>query len=715
MMKRLPVIFFAILLAACVHSNAGQTAEKVPDYAPEPLIISNEHKKALRLGANLLVNHHYRKQKLSAVAADVHRDYLQALDPSHIYFLQSDIDEFKRYGDTLMQANKGDLGGILAIYQRYSERANALNRWSLERLSRPFDLNGKDTVTYPDYKAEKERPWPTTVEAAQAEQEKRIEDQLIRLRVSGKSEEKALKLLRSRYTGALRRLNQISMNDVFDIYMNVLSSRFDPHSNYLSPRNNEDFNINMRLSLEGIGAVLSSEEEQVTIRELVPGGPAYKSGKLSLKDKIIAIAQGTDGEFVDVTGWRLDKVVDLIRGKKGTLVRLMIDPANAAKGVREITLERDEVKLEEQAAQSTIEEVTEDGVTRRIGVINLPSFYMDFEGAQQEKNDYRSTSRDVEKLLQEFKTAKVDGVVIDLRSNGGGSLYEAVKTVGLFIDKGPVVLVSDAQGGVRNETDDIEGASYDGPLAVLIDRYAASASEIFAAAIQDYGRGIIIGSNSFGKGTVQTMVNLNEFVTSNTPSLGSMKFTMAMFHRVNGSSTQFRGVSPDITLPSIFPLEEVGEQSEDYALPWKEIKAAKITPAGKIADSTINALRQLHETRMLGKAPLRRYQEYIDKVLEKNRQKTWPLNLAERKQEHENWKKYQDDYEAAQRRDLPALNADKKKQEEIDKRNAVVEDEDDKEEFVPDVALYETLNIFFDYLELLAPAAPPATTTAEAA
>ena len=705
MMKRLPVFFFAILLAACVQGNAGQTAEKVPDYAPEPLIINNEHKKALRLGANLLVNHHYRKQKLSAVAADVHQDYLQALDPSHIYFLQSDIDEFKRYSDTLMQANKGDLSGILAIYQRYSERANALNRWSLERLSRPFDLNGKETVTYPDFKAEKNQPWPVSVEAAEAEQDKRIEDQLIRRRVSGKSEDKALKLLRSRYTGALRRLNQISMNDVFDIYMNVLSSRFDPHSNYLSPRSNEDFNINMRLSLEGIGAILSLEDEQVSIRELVPGGPAYKSGKLNVKDKIIAIAQGNDGDFVDVTGWRLDKVVDLIRGKKGTLVRLMIDPANSAKGVYEIKLERDEVKLEEQAAQSTIEEVTEDGVTRRIGVIKLPSFYMDFEGAQQEKNDYRSTSRDVEKLLQEFKTAKVDGVVIDLRSNGGGSLYEAVKTVGLFINKGPVVLVSDAQGGVRNETDDDAGAAYDGPLAVLIDRYAASASEIFAAAIQDYGRGLIIGSNSFGKGTVQTMVNLNEFVTSNTPSLGSMKFTMAMFHRVNGSSTQFRGVTPDVSLPSIFPPEEVGEQAEDYALPWKEIKAAKITPAGKIADSTINTLRQLHETRMLGKAPLRRYQEYIDKILEKNRQKTWPLNLAERKREHENWKKYQDEYEAAQRRELPLLNADKKKQEEIAERNAAVEDEDDKEDFVPDVALFETLNIFYDYLELLAPPA----------
>jgi len=308
-------------------------------------------------------------------------------------------------------------------------------------------------------------------------------------------------------------------------------------------------------------------------------GSTGSGGKLNVKDKIIAIAQGNDGDFVDVTGWRLDKVVDLIRGKKGTLVRLMIDPANSAKGVYEIKLERDEVKLEEQAAQSTIEEVTEDGVTRRIGVIKLPSFYMDFEGAQQEKNDYRSTSRDVEKLLQEFKTAKVDGVVIDLRSNGGGSLYEAVKTVGLFINKGPVVLVSDAQGGVRNETDDDAGAAYDGPLAVLIDRYAASASEIFAAAIQDYGRGLIIGSNSFGKGTVQTMVNLNEFVTSNTPSLGSMKFTMAMFHRVNGSSTQFRGVTPDVSLPSIFPPEEVGEQAEDNGETVSEI-----TPKTRLKD-----------------------------------------------------------------------------------------------------------------------------------
>ena len=704
MMKRLPIIFFAILLSACVHSNAGQTAaEAVPDYAPEPLIISNEHKRAFRLGTNLLVNHHYRKQKLSAIASDVHLDYLQALDPSHIYFLQSDIDEFKHYGDALLQANKGDLSALLAIYQRYSERANALNRWSLERLSRPFDLGGDSTITYPETKAGKKQPWPADVAVAQAEQEKRIEDQLIRLRISGKSEEKALKLLRGRYTGALRRLNQISMNDVFDIYMNVVSNRFDPHSNYLSPRTNEDFNINMRLSLEGIGAILSLEEDRVTIRELVPGGPAYKSGKLSVKDEIIGIAQGHDGEFVDVTGWRLDKVVDLIRGKKGTLVRLLIDPANAAKGVREITLERDEVKLEEQAAQSTIEEVSEDGITRRIGVIKLPSFYMDFEGAQQEKSDYRSTSRDVERLLKEFRNAKVDGVVVDLRGNGGGSLYEAVKTVGLFIDKGPVVIVSDAKGGVRNESDDDPGTAYDGPLAVLIDRYTASASEIFAAAIQDYGRGLIIGSNSFGKGTVQTMVNLNDFVVNNTPNLGAMKFTISMFHRVNGSSTQFRGVSPDILLPALFSADEVGEQAEEYALPWKSIAAAKIKPAGRISDSTLGTLRQLHETRMLGKPELRRYQEYIDKVLEKNRQRTWPLNLETRKNEHADWKKYQDDYEAAQRKAIPSLNADKKTLKEIEERNAVVDDEDEKESFVPDVALFETLHIFFDYLQLLTP------------
>ncbi|MDO4643563.1 MAG: carboxy terminal-processing peptidase [Cardiobacteriaceae bacterium] len=703
MMKRIPIIFFAVLLAACVHSNASQTIESVPEYKPEPLIVSNEHKKAFRLGANLLINHHYRKQKLSSLSADVYLDYLQSLDPSHIYFLQSDIDEFRNYGDILMQANKGDLSTLVNIYQRYSDRANALNHWSLERLSRPFDLDGNESITYPDTKIEKKQPWPQSIEVAQAKQEKRIEDQLIRLRVSGKSEEKAMKLLRSRYIGALRRLNQISMDDVFDIYMNVLSNRFDPHSNYLSPRTNEDFNINMRLSLEGIGAILGTEENRVIIRELVPGGPAYKSGKLNIKDEIIGIAQGTDGEFVDVVGWRLDKVVDLIRGKKGTLVRLLIDPANAAKGVREISLERDEVKLEEQAAQSTIETVTEEGITRRIGVIKLPSFYMDFEGAQQDKNDYRSTSRDVERLLKEFNDAKVDGVVIDLRSNGGGSLYEAVKTVGLFIDKGPVVLVSDTQGGVRTETDDIAGETYTGPMAVIIDRYAASASEIFAAAIQDYGRGLIIGSNSFGKGTVQTMVNLNDFVASNTPNLGAMKFTMAMFHRVNGSSTQFRGVTPDILLPSVFPQDEVGEQAEDYALPWKQIAAAKIKSAGKIEESTLNTLRQLHQTRMLGQPALRRYQDYIDKVLEKNKQKTWTLNLKERKNEHESWKKFQDDYEAAQRHDLPALNADKKNQTDIEQRNASIEDENDKESFVPDVALFESLNIFSDYLQLINP------------
>ena len=272
-------------------------------------------------------------------------------------------------------------------------------------------------------------------------------------------------------------------------------------------------------------------------------------------------------------------------------------------------------------------------------------------------------------------------------------------------EDGVVILYGSMYGNTEQLADVIaQSLSAAGIKRIVCHNVSKSDPSAIRADVFRY-RGLIIGSNSFGKGTVQTMVNLNEFVTSNTPSLGSMKFTMAMFHRVNGSSTQFRGVTPDVSLPSLFPPEEVGEQAEDYALPWKEIKAAKITPAGKIADSTINTLRQLHETRMLGKAPLRRYQEYIDKILEKNRQKTWPLNLAERKREHENWKKYQDDYEAAQRRELPLLNADKKKQEEIAERNAAVEDEDDKENFVPDVALFETLNIFYDYLELLAPPA----------
>lgn len=709
MLKHFFVIFW-VLLTACTYpinaasENSGSNIQKTK--TPH-IFITSEQKKAFRLAGNLLENHHYSHQKLALLAKDVHRDFLQALDPNHLYFLQSDIDEFKKYRNALLSANRGDLSAPVAIYERYRQRAEALGQWSLARLKQPFDLETTETILYPEYKKQAKRPWPETTEQAQKQQEKIIQDQLIRLILSGKSKEKAIEQLTSRYSNAIKRLEQFNSDDLFLIYMNVIATRFDPHSNYLSPRRSEEFDIGMRLSLEGIGAILNIDDEKITIRELIPGGPAYKSGKLHVKDHIIGVGQGAKGEMVDIVGWRLDKAVDLIRGKKGSLVRLLVEPAHATGAIREITIKRDEVKLEEQAAKATVEEISEDGITRKIGLIKLPSFYLDFAGAQQGKKDFRSTSRDVANLLKKLKEDKVDGVVIDLRGDGGGSLYEAVQTVGLFINRGPVVMISEADGSTRVEKSEAQEALYNGPLGVLIDHQSASASEIFAAAIQDYNRGIIIGTNSYGKGTVQSMIDLNRFVADGQPDLGHVKFTTAMFHRITGGSTQLKGIAPDITLPEMFALSEVGERAERYALPWKSIAAAKFTPLKNITPVIIKQLRQLHETRMQTQPALRRYRDYLEKNAEKNKQYIWSLNLKKRRSNYQQQKDFQDAYEEKQRMEIPLLKADEKIKKEIEKRNLAVDDEQDKESFVPDVALYESLQIFFDYLQIIAPVALP--------
>lgn len=709
MLKRCVVIVWALLTACTYPINAASDHEaaRLPKNEPAHILINAEQKKAFRLTGNLLENHHYSHQKLALLAKDVHRDFLQALDPNHLYFLQSDIDEFKKYRNALLSANRGDLSAPVAIYERYRQRADDLGRWSLARLKQPFDLNTTDTVSYPKHKSQEKRPWPETVAQAKEQQEKIIQDQLIRLMLSGKTEKKAIEQLTSRYNNAIKRLEQFNAEDLFLVYMNVIAARFDPHSNYLSPRRSEEFDIGMRLSLEGIGAVLHVDDEKITIRELIPGGPAYKSGKLHLKDHIIGVGQGSKGEMVDIVGWRLDKAVDLIRGKKGSLVRLLVEPARATDTIKEITIKRDEVKLEEQAAKATVEEISQDGITRKIGLIKLPSFYMDFAGAQQGKKDFRSTSRDVARLLKQLKKDGVEGIVIDLRGDGGGSLYEAVQTVGLFINQGPVVMISEADGTNRVEEDESPGALYNGPLGVLIDHQSASASEIFAAAIQDYNRGIIIGTNSYGKGTVQSMIDLNRFVSKGQPDLGHVKFTTAMFHRITGGSTQLKGIAPDVTLPEISPLSEVGERAEKYALPWKRIAAAKFTPLHQVTPAAVKQLKQLHETRMQTQPALRDYRHYLAKIAEENKQSVWSLNLEKRQKDYQQQEDFRKNYEKSQGVEIPLLNADKKRKEEIEKRNLAVDEENDKETFVPDVALYESLQIFFDYLQIIAPVALP--------
>lgn len=704
--------WLAVILAACLSGcfmAPSHVAAEIRDINQPPslefsaLNISDKYQKAYLLTLKLLQQHHYRKENLADLSADIFDDYLDLLDSARIYLLQSDVDAFADQRSTFLRhPDAAQLRVAFDIFDRYRRRANALNDWTLERLQQPFDLDTDDTLYAPPYHVKAKRERPKTLAEATAYQEQRLIDQIIRLMLSGKTKEEAIKTLVTRYENINKRLNRTSSDDVFDVFMNAVTTRFDPHTNYFSPRISEDFDINMRLSLEGIGAVLGIDDEKVMIRQLIPGGPAAKSGKLHIRDKIIGVAQGEDGEMVDVVGWRLDKAVKLIRGEKGSSVRLLVEPVNGG-AAREVVLQREKIDLEDQGAHAYVENVSEDGVMRKIGVLRLPSFYMDFDGAQHGNKNFRSTSKDVKRLLNELKTEGVEGVIVDLRGNGGGSLYEAVQTVGLFIDQGPVVAVSSADGDIREERDEQAGAAYDGPLAVLIDHYSASASEIFAAAIQDYQRGLIIGSNSFGKGTVQTVIDLNRFVPKGEADLGKVKFTIAMFHRVNGDTTQLKGVAPDITLPEGLGLDVVGERAEPHALPWKAVRPSQFKPAGVMDPALIAAINARHQARMTKDPALKRYQKFVNRVTVKNDQAEWSLNLQQRRKEYQDWDDYSKHYEQAQRDDVPDLASDSKRKKDIAERNQYVKDENDLERFVPDVALYEALNIFYDYLAALQP------------
>ncbi|PIE40550.1 MAG: tail-specific protease, partial [Gammaproteobacteria bacterium] len=380
--------------------------------------------------------------------------------------------------------------------------------------------------------------------------------------------------LSKRYQNMAKHLAESRSDDVFQLYANAVTSVYDPHTNYFSPRTGEDFDINMSLSLEGIGAQLTLEDEVITIKELIAGGPAKQSGKLARNDKILAVAQGQTGAMEDVVGWRLDDAVRLIRGKRGTTVRLRIEKAINDEVV-DVVLVRDKIKLEESAAKSEIKGIEKDGKVYRIGIIDLPSFYIDFDAANRGEKNYRSTTRDVKRLIQQLEKDGIDGLMIDLRDNGGGSLAEAVDLTGLFFDKGPVVQVRRAGGEVTVHADDDNETIYDGPLAVLINQNSASASEIFAGAIKDYGRGVILGEPTFGKGTVQTVIDLARFLPSVKDSVGQLKMTIAMFYRVNGSSTQLKGVTPNIYIPNENSYLPGGESEEDHALPWHKIKGKK--------------------------------------------------------------------------------------------------------------------------------------------
>ncbi|MCU7859472.1 MAG: carboxy terminal-processing peptidase [Candidatus Thiodiazotropha sp. (ex Lucinoma kastoroae)] len=535
--------------------------------------------------ANVIVKvidkYHYKDVALDdAMSEMILQRYFDALDPNRSFFLARDIVQFARYQDKLDDYLKNArIEPAFEIFRLYRKRVAEAVGHAQKLVDSEFDFTIDETYIF----ERKEEPWAQTRTELSDTWRKRVKNDFLNLRLTDKKDEEIRKTLHDRFQRLLSRVEQFDTNDIFQTFINAYTLSLEPHTSYMSPSTSENFDISMRLSLEGIGAVLKDEDGYTVVQKTVIGGPAEQSDLLHAGDRIVGVGQGLEGGITDIIGWRLQDVVEQIRGPKGSVVRLGIFLKGDETGAnrKTITLVRNKIKLEEQAAKSYIIDKLDGMKNYRIGVVEVPTFYRDFSAEARGDEDFRSTTRDVRDLLVDLKKQDVNGIVIDLRENGGGSLSEATELTGLFIDSGPVVQIKDAFGKIEVEQDPDQAIAYEGPLAVLVDRNSASASEIFAGAIQDYKRGIVIGEPTFGKGTVQTLVDLGRFVPGRKKDLGRLRLTMAQFFRINGGSTQHRGVVPDIQFPTAKYSDEYGERSLENALPWAQIRPANFLPKGK--------------------------------------------------------------------------------------------------------------------------------------
>jgi carboxyl-terminal processing protease len=636
---------------------------------------------------------HYRRLPLDdAMSARILTRYLESLDSNKSFFSRKDVQGFNAAYKTKLDdgLKAGNLEAAYKIFKVFRERVDERIAYALDMLKRPFNLTVNERYEFDREKAD----WVADKAALDDLWRKRVKNDVLSLRLAGKKDEEIRETLNKRFEGIARRTHQFTSDDVFQTFVNAYTLTLEPHTGYMSPRTSENFDISMRLSLEGIGAVLRSENEHTVVQRTVPGGPAAQSGQVRAGDKIVGVAQGESGEMQDVVGWRLQDVVDQIRGTKGSLVRLQVIP-KAAGGdgpPKEISLVRNEISLEDQAAKSEIYDKLDGLEGLRIAVVRVPAFYRDFRGQAVGEKEFRSTTRDVRRLLLDLEKERVDGVVVDLRHNGGGSLSEATELTGLFIGKGPVVQIKDSGGRVEVEESTEETPVYTGPLAVLVDRDSASASEIFAGAIQDYRRGIVLGEPTFGKGTVQTLVDLGRFVEGEE-DLGRLRLTMAQFFRVSGGSTQHRGVVPDIVFPTAKSASDHGERAFDNALPWASIPAARFRPVS--SDGVAN-LVDAHLARVAadpGFLYLAQRERELEAVRE---QKTVSLLESERKKEFESRRKAQLDARNTFRkaRGLSPLT-----QAQADERDELDTEEED-EEGVARILAEESVRILADSVRL---------------
>jgi len=635
----------------------------------------------------LLKRHHYSKPPLDdARSVIIYDSYIKLLDPARSYFTAADVAEFDKWKTQFDDFLKsGNLEPGFTIYKRYLDRVKQRLDFALAELNKgvdKIDFTTKETLLID----RKDAPWMKNQAELDDLWRKRVKDEVLRQKIAGKEPKQIQETLTKRYKNQLARLDQTRAEDIFQAYINTFAQSYDPHTNYLSPDNAENFDINMSLSLEGIGAVLQSDNDQVKIVRLVPAGPAAKTKQVAPADKIIGVAQGNK-EMVDVVGWRLDEVVKLIRGPKGSVVRLEVIPASNAPSDQTskiVSITREAVKLEEQAAKKSVLKLKQDGRDYKLGIIEIPAFYLDFKAYRAGDPEYKSTTRDVKKLLTELQKEKVDGVVIDLRNNGGGSLQEATELTSLFIEKGPTVLVRNSDGRVDVLEDENPGAFYKGPLALLVNRLSASASEIFAGAMQDYHRALIIGGQTFGKGTVQTIQPLNH---------GELKLTLAKFYRVSGQSTQHQGVLPDIDYPSIIDTKEIGESALPEAMPWDTIRPV-VKPAADPFKPYLTQLKAQHEARSDKDAEFTYIRDRLALTKKLMDEKTVSLNEQDRRARHDEVEAKQLALENTRRKAKGEEPLKELKKEDEDA--LPVEDENTKPE--DDAYLSETGRILIDYL-----------------
>jgi carboxyl-terminal processing protease len=653
-----------------------------------------------------LTRYHYKRMPLDdAMSAKILDGYLDSLDGDRLFFTAADIERFDVWKDGLDDAIYAqDLKPPYEIFDVYVERVAERTAHARGLLKQGFDFSVDESLPI----NRDDPPWAADTAALDDLWRKRVKNDWLRLRLNGKADDEIVKTLDKRYARFEDRVRELDGEDIFQTFMNAYATAIEPHTAYLAPRSAENFAMQMRLSLEGIGAVLMREDEFTVVRSIVKGGPASQQGQLKVGDRISAVGQGDKGPMQDVIGWRVDDVVDLIRGPKGTTVTLDVLPADApvdAKPVH-IAIERDTVKLEQQAAKKTIIELPDGDTTRRIGVIMLPAFYHDFEGQRRGDPDFRSSTRDVARLIGELKAERVEGIVLDLRDNGGGSLTEATNLTGLFIPTGPVVQVRDAQGRISVESDRDPNVLWDGPLAVMVNRTSASASEILAAALQDYGRALIVGQNTYGKGTVQNMLDLDQVTQSDEPRFGQVKLTIAQFFRVNGGSTQNRGVAPDIVFPSKIDEEVWGESAIDNALPWTSITPAEFKVRGSLGE-LVPLLETRHAARVADDREFRYWVEDVEEMRKLSAQTEISLREADRKAERDRQAAKREARRAEREQELAASDAaEQAEADELDDglladERPIDGSEDEDEDIKPDALMRETAHILADSIELL--------------